>query len=670
MSKKDLEQNSPQITAEEPDMPNVADEEENDKEKPSARKLLSAVVPPGLSTRLKRKTKWKKPVTITLIILVIAVVSLGTWNWFAARNALRTASATQQTSMVTRGDIAVTITGSGVMEPMAKYDIVPMVKGSILSAPFEEGDVVNKDDLLYSFDDEDLRLSIDKAVNSIKKAEISNRSNYNAMKDWTVYAPASGRLSGFSAKAGDELSANAKLGELSNDETLLVTIPFSESQLKYIYVGQSAQLTSADFMTSDIYGTVSNISNAPVRSSDGSVLYNVEITLENPGAISAGMTFTANIDGQLSPASGTAALSENQTLSAKTAGTVKSVFVKDGDWVEKGQKILELTNDSVLNTIEKSNLDYSDLQISLASQQKQLEDYQIKSPITGTVIKKDAKAGDTVGNSTTSTVLATIADMSKMKFTMDVDELDIAKIKIGQPVKVTADALPEVDLSGIITQVLQEGTSQNGVTTYPVEVTIDAPGDLKIGMNVNASVVAESKTGVLKVPIEAVQKINGKSVVLVQPSGTASGGGSRSGTPPTSASPSNTPGSGNAASGGGASRRPSGASARSGNPMTSLLSPGASGSRNSSSAGTLAAAERREVVVGISSEDETEIISGLNEGEVIYVSTASSTSTSTNIMMGPGGGMGGMGAPAGGGTMRYSTGGSGSAGRSGGTSGR
>ena len=62
-----------------------------------------------------------------------------------------------------------------------------------------------------------------------------------------------------------------------------------------------------------------------------------------------------------------------------------------------------------------------------------------------------------------------------MKFTMDVDELDIAKIQLGQSVDVVADALEDQVFIGTITQIIQEGESQNGVTTYPVEVVIDTP---------------------------------------------------------------------------------------------------------------------------------------------------------------------------------------------------
>lgn len=563
----------------------------------------------------KRKRSFRKPVKILIILLVIAAVIGGIWWWISKNASIPVSGGDTPTTAVARGRLDVKITGSGVMEPMEKYDIVPMVQGTIQSAPFEEGELVSEGALLYTFDDSDIRISIEKTRNSMKKAKIADETSYETMADWVVYAPATGRLSGFNTKTGDAVAVNAKLGEITNDNVLHVNVPFSESQLQSIYIGQSAQLTSADFMTSNLFGTVTDISAAPIRSSDGSVLYPVEISIQNPGAITEGMSFTATIGGQLSPAAGTAELSEQETITSKGTGNVANVYVKDGDWVEEGQKVLELSNSSVYNTLERSGVDYNDLELTLQSQQKQLEDYRITSPITGTVVKKSSKAGDTVGQSLNSTVLATIADMSRMKFTMDVDELDIAKIQLGQIVEVSADALEGVAFVGVITQIQQEGESQNGVTTYPVEVTIDQPGELKIGMNVDASVVVESKDDVLKVPVEAIQKENGKSVVLVKgPDGTVpTDSGEVQSTTKSSSS-------------------------------SSMMMAGMSGKK------ALPPAEHREVTIGISSEDETEILSGLTEGEIIYVPSVGESNALEQMMMGaPSGGSADSGPPSGGG---------------------
>lgn len=112
-----------------------------------------------------------------------------------------------------------------------------------------------------------------------------------------------------------------------------------------------------------------------------------------------------------------------------------------------------------------------------------------------------------------------VADLSKVKFNMKIDELDIAKIKIGQKVSVLADALPESTFIGKIATIAGEGTAVNGVSSYIVQVTIDEPGELKSGMNVSAKTIVAEKENVLLVPVGAVQKKDGKAFVLLPKNG-------------------------------------------------------------------------------------------------------------------------------------------------------
>ena len=574
----------------------------------------------------KKKFNWKdrktKKIVKRIIIWGVILGLLVAGYFWLQSQASKMASMTAtpiSTSAVTRGNLDVTITGSGVMEAMDKYDIVPMAKGKILSAPFEEGDVVEKDALLYTFDSSDAQINIQKAQNSLAKAEISQKGTTETIKDWVSTAPVSGYISGLKLKVGDSVNANTDICTITNDDVITVKIPFSSAQIGNISIGASAQLTSADYMTSNIYGTVSDIDRTPIRSSDGGTMYNVEISLDNPGAIAGGMSFTATINGCLSAAAGTSEASDTEKLTTKAGGKVTAVYYKNGDKVKAGDKILEISNSDTLDNIDKSNLEYSDLQLSLQSQYDALDDYTVRSPIAGTIIKKDYKAGDTLGNSANSVILATVADMSKMKFTMDVDELDIAKIQLGQNVDVVADALSDQVFVGTITNIIQEGESENGVTTYPVEVVIDTPGDLMIGMNVTATVKVDSRADVLKVPVDAVTKSGGKSYVQILKADAAAkapnkGADAQPGQAPDGAAP--------AANMGGKS------------------------GKGQAAGYTMEDFERVEVQTGINSEDEIEIMSGVKEGDLVYVTTNTNNTNSMQMMM-MGGGMGGS--PSGGG---------------------
>ena len=80
-------------------------------------------------------------------------------------------------------------------------------------------------------------------------------------------------------------------------------------------------------------------------------------------------------------------------------------------------------------------------QNKLDSTQDSYDNYTIKAPISGQVITKNFKVGDNITkNSSSTTVLATIYDLSSLTFEMSIDELDIKKVKVGQKVEVSADA--------------------------------------------------------------------------------------------------------------------------------------------------------------------------------------------------------------------------------------
>ena len=150
-----------------------------------------------------------------------------------------------------------------------------------------------------------------------------------------------------------------------------------------------------------------------------------------------------------------------------------------------------------------------DAQLNLDKVRDNRENYEITAPISGTVVTKNVKAGDKLDNSNSLTEMAVIYDMSSLNFDLNVDELDISKISVGQDVKITADALEGKVYTGKVTNVSINGTQSNGVTTYPVSVEItEFDNNLIPGMNIDAEIVVESVSNVLAVPVSAVTRGN------------------------------------------------------------------------------------------------------------------------------------------------------------------
>ena len=445
------------------------------------------------------KSRAKGIIKKILIFLVCGLVFIG---YRHIKNKANNNSVAFDTTKVTTGDINVQISGDGVIEPLERYDITPLVFGTIEKCDFSETDIVKKDDVLYKFESFTVENNIKKLENNLEKLMINQNKLKENLEKTTVYAPHSGRLSGFSVKKGENVSTMT-VGQIIDDSYFVAEVFYNRSQISKMYIGQEATVVIPDVMSSDV-GTISKISDTFIPQSNGVSLYSVEITINKKMSIVEGTMAYAVVSGVECVGDGKIKAFERYSVVPEISGKVKDVYVSNNDYVTKGQKLFKIDEDTYTRAIEDGELDIQNAYISLAQTKKDLEDYSIKSPIDGVVLSKEYKAGDSINSNYKGSALMVVANMSKVKFNMSIDELDIAKVKKGQFVQVTADALVGEMFEGKVTSVAEEGKSVNGVTNYTVEVTIDKPGKLKSGMNVDAVIIIENKEDVLAVPSSAV----------------------------------------------------------------------------------------------------------------------------------------------------------------------
>lgn len=148
----------------------------------------------------------------------------------------------------------------------------------------------------------------------------------------------------------------------------------------------------------------------------------------------------------------------------------------------------------------------------------------VKTPVAGTLITKNVEKGEYVQVNNQSAAMtptqvepiAVVADISTMKVKIEVDELDIGKITKGMDAQITCDATAGKVYTGKVSKIAAEGTSTNGVTTYPVTILIENPEDLKIGMNTDVTILVEKKENVLSIPMDTITKENNKTYVYVK----------------------------------------------------------------------------------------------------------------------------------------------------------
>jgi RND family efflux transporter MFP subunit len=142
---------------------------------------------------------------------------------------------------------------------------------------------------------------------------------------------------------------------------------------------------------------------------------------------------------------------------------------------------------------------------------------RVTSPMTGVVIKKGVELGETVTSGVSSfnagTVIFTVADLKSLIIRVNLNEVDIAKVHVGQPVRVTLDAYPQKIFNGKVTFVAPAAELVEKIKVFRIEVTLDELEDaFKTGMSANVEILGSKRDKAVSIPLEALQKRDGQTV--------------------------------------------------------------------------------------------------------------------------------------------------------------
>lgn len=463
----------------------------------------------------KKKRRWPKVVIAVLLVLAALFFFVIRPMLGAGKELLAGAYLTSTAQMQ---EMTVSVSSTGTIQPIDSYNVSGMVTGEVLEAPFEVGDQVEKGDVLYRIDPGSAETALQQAQLSVQQAQL----NYDSIVDGlNPKASGAGVVQKLHVKKGDLVSAGSPIADISDTSTMTLTVPFQSADAQRIAVGSSAQVTLAGTLET-LTGTVESVANADLVGNGGALVRQVKIRVQNPGALTTSTTATAKVGSIACAGSGTFEANLTQTVVATGSGEVVSLNVSAGSRVSAGQVLATLGGSSAQTSLENASISLQNAQLSLQNAQDALDNYTITAPISGTVIEKNFKAGDTIDNNSLTAAggtLAVLYDMSTLTFEMKIDEKDINKVQVGQEVTITADAVEGVTFSGVVDTVNINGTTVSGQTNYPVTVVINDPQDLKPGMNVSADIIVERAGTVLCVPVDAVNRGSDKPTVQVAQEG-------------------------------------------------------------------------------------------------------------------------------------------------------
>ena len=475
------------------------------KDTPEAQTPEAAAAGKGPVPFLKKNWKWLVPV------LCVAVAG-GVFLLRPQQAKPASVDASYTEAAPERRDVTNTLSGTGTLNPANTYTVKSLVDGKVLTGTIEEGNIVEESNVLYTIDSSDASTNFEKAEIAMQQAQ---RSYDKVVDRQYVRAEVAGVVSSLKVTKGDEVTSGQEVAVIRDSSKMLLTLEFPAADAANFSVGQSAAVT-LDGTFEQLDGTVTSVSGTDALSAGNLLTRTVTITVKNAGGLTTAQAATASINGVSSIGSATFAYQAERTLTAQASGTVTSINVQEGSEVAKDDIILGLSGDDLTESIQSASESLRSAEISMQNLQDAMNNYTITAPISGTIIEKDAKVGDAVKAGDT---LCIVYDLSYLEMSINVDELQISSISVGQQVQITADAVPDKTYVGTVTRVSMKGASNGGTTTYPVTIRIDDTDGLRPGMNANAEIVVAEAKNALVVPNAAV--VRGSYVLVTKDSPSA-----------------------------------------------------------------------------------------------------------------------------------------------------
>ena len=454
---------------------------------------------------VKKNWKWLVP--------VVCIAALG--GWFVLRP-----GKAQDTNVdinyvqvsPSKRDISNTLSGTGTLNPANTYNVKSLVAGKVLTSTIEEGDIVEEGDVLYTVDSSDAATKVEQASIALQQAQ---RSYDKTADRQNVRAEVAGVVSSLKVAKGDEVTSGQEVAVIRDSSRMTLQLEFPAADAATFSVGQTAEVT-LDGTFETLTGTVTAVTGTDALSTGNLLTRTVTIAVRNAGGLTTAQAATATINGVSCIAAKNFEYQAERTLTTLTAGTVTAINVKEGGTVNKDDIVLQISGEDLTEAVQSAAESLRSAELNMDNLQEAMNNYTITSPISGTVIEKNAKTGDALA---TGADLCTIYDLSYLVMVINVDELQVSSLSVGQSVQVTADAVPDKTYTGTVTRVSMKGNSSGGTTTYPVTVRIDEIDGLRPGMNANAEIVVAEAKNTLSVPNAAV--VRGGYVLVTEDSPSA-----------------------------------------------------------------------------------------------------------------------------------------------------
>ncbi|MCX6764760.1 MAG: HlyD family efflux transporter periplasmic adaptor subunit [Candidatus Nealsonbacteria bacterium] len=506
---------------------------------------------------------------IIMVIIIIALIGGGYVGYKKFSN--NSVENSYVLATVEKGTLVTSISGAGQVSALNQLDIKPKVSGDVISVKVKNGQEVKMGTLIMQIDTVDTAKALRNAETDLETAKLELEELLSPPDELTLLQAENSLAQAKESKQKAEDSLKKNYEDAFNGVTnvflelpsimaglnsVLFSNSFSVNQQNIDYYADAVKAYDQKVLqykidTYNKYQIAKNAYNqnfidykSASRFSDDTTIENLINTTYNASKDIAEAIKNANDLVQFYQAKLIEHNFKPETLSSTYLSNLNAYTGKTNSYLVSLlsiQRSFQDNKETVINaerTIREKELSLDKLKAGadelsirakkITVQQKEdalftakqnLADCSVRAPFDGVIATLNSKKGDPV---TSGTVVATIITKQQLA-EISLNEVDIAKVKIGQKVTLTFDAVSDLSITGEVVEINNIGTVSQGVVNYSVKIVFDTQDErIKPGMSVNTTIITDVKQNVLLVPNSAVKTTGNNSYVEILEGNTTS----------------------------------------------------------------------------------------------------------------------------------------------------
>lgn len=508
----------------------------------------------------------KRMLKALIACLIVGVVSAGGyWGYVKYFSGSTVTANSYKVVSAQKTNMQIGIQGTGNVYAGISKDVAANNNGVLEDLNVKVGDTVGEGTKLFVSDSDDLKQSLNDAQSNLDKQKLTLQSDTDSYNDslnnantaisnaqnllnnavdqlnkMTVTSPVSGKVIAINNKNGDEVkggggAVSSQSGKFSGKNTgeanvvMIIKDDSNENKKVEIKPNNDGVIKNLSLKVGDSVKTGETlfvVDSDTLRQNVDKAQSNLDkqnsalIDLKNSNRLKIDQLNISDAQIQLDSASEAV---NKMTVTAPIGGMVVAVNNNNGDDIQtsstSGSSQGSSGSSSGQSNGSTSGGSSSGGSSSSGTSSKQTTGSQTNSGQSngsGSSNQTSSTQTSSTSSSQTTDSIVTIVDPGSVKVKVQVDELDIGKITLGQKAEIKFDSIKDKVFDGQVESIPQTGTTTNNVTKYDVVVSINNPTDIKIGMSANVNILTDSKADALVVPAEAVTEKDGKKYVMVQ----------------------------------------------------------------------------------------------------------------------------------------------------------